>query len=63
MFIGFFEFYGIIEVILEDGEAVWKKAIVSSVNEILMTFLQKETMSPIGGLLSTDYLKSKSISE
>ncbi len=39
----------------------FEKAIVSSVNEILMTFY-KETMSPIGGLLSTDYLKSKSIS-
>ncbi len=36
----------------------FEKAIVSSVNEILMTFY-KETMSPIGGLLSTDYLRAK----
>ena len=45
--IGFFEKYGIIDIILVDGVEFWRKAIASRARKILMRFSKVGKVLPI----------------
>ena len=57
--IGFFEKYGIIDIILVDGVEFWEKAIASRVKKISMRFLMINKVWLINDLSSINWIKIK----